>query len=155
MINYTCEQLQAAIGRNLMLVPLACTQKASIQGRDAEEYAVIDFKKRCMEARLTVIWDEKDVEAMPNGMPDTKAIAVARQELVEELLDDWNRAGFTVSAEGAIERHPISNQPDREQPVYVVLATKSVQTLVDAVETLRWFRPGRCETRALASGGQS
>lgn len=141
MSKYTLEQLQAAFGPNHRLVACAGTQKAHIQRKDGRDLAVIDFEQGRIETRLTVTWDEKDLAAMPDRMPDAEIIAIARQEFVEELLDDWERAGFNVPSEGAVECHtdPASKL---KIPVYVVIATKAVPTIADAVETLRTIRDG-------------
>lgn len=146
MSNYTLEQLQAAIGPSLRLVACAGTQKARIHRKDGRDLAVIDFEQRRIETRLTVTWDKKYLAAMTDGKPDQQTIAEAKQELVEEVIYDWELAGFNIPAEGVLERHPYPGQSNRKKPVYVVAVDKSVPTLADAVVTLRWFSDGWCTT---------
>lgn len=146
MGKYTIEQLQAAIGENLRLVPCGADTKARIQRPDGEDVAILDFAEQRITSRLAATWDEKALAKMPSGVPTPEVIAEARQEILEELQSDWERAGFLVQNDGVIDGHDNPGQPGTKLPIYVVVATKSVPTLTAAVETLVWIRPGWCLT---------
>ena len=136
MNHYTCEQLQKTIGNRFELVPCIGTHKARVNRGSRQDLATIDFEHGCIEARLTATWDETVLATMPGRQPDEAAIAHARQELIEEVIYDWELAGFTVPAGGALEWLPCPDQVDRKSPVYVVVVTRPIPTLGDAIEAL-------------------
>lgn len=147
MTDYTRAELQAAIGPKFRLVAIPKTQNASIHCNwlNGDKLAVIDFAQGIIDANLTVIWSEEDLAMMPDRTPDAKVIASARQELEEEVIYDWELAGFTVSANGTLEQQPILDNPNQKQPVYMVSLTKSVPTLKDAAETLSEMLKYQCK----------
>ena len=137
MSTYTCQQLQQEIGSSISLIPYDNDTKAHIKRPNGASLALIDFEQGRIEARLTVTWNKMALAGLPGRKPDAATIASARQELREEVLYDWDLAGFTIPDEGKLEQIPDPDHKNRKTMAYVVVATKSVPTRSDAAQALQ------------------
>ncbi len=145
MNNYTYDQLEQALGPSYKLVPYGGKGQARIQTSDGFDIAFIDFEDGRMEASLDAKWHAAE-SAAPESFPDSAAIAAARQEIAEELQQDWEIAGFTVPEEGAISWYWYPGDPSARIPLYRVDVRKDIPTLEEAVKTIQWARYAQTET---------
>jgi hypothetical protein len=144
--NYTYDQLEQALGPTFKLAPIGKDKtQARVLTADGFDIAFIDFENGRIEADLDAKW-RVAVSSVPEGFPDAKAIAAARQEIAEELQPDWEIAGFTVPEDGSVAWHRYAKEPETKLPMYRIDVSKDALTLEDAVKTLHWVRSEETET---------
>ncbi len=146
MSKYTYDQLEQALGPTFKLDPIGKVKtQARVLTADGFDIAFIDLESGRIEATLDAKWHAAE-ETVPEGFPDAKTIAAARQEIAEELQPDWEIAGFTVPEAGSVVWYWYKKEPEIKLPMYRVSASKDAPTLEDAVETIRWVRTAETET---------
>ena len=145
MSKYTYDQLEQALGPTFKLDPIGKDKtQARVLTADGFDIAFIDLESGRIEATLDAKWHAAK-ETVPEGFPDAKAIAAARQEIDEELQQDWEIEGFTVPQEGSVSWYRYANAPETKLPMYRLEVSKDAPTLEAAVDTLRWVRTAETE----------
>ena len=146
MSNYTFEQLEQALGSNFKLESIGQDKtQARVLTADGFDVAFIDFECSRLEVSLDAKWHVA-ANVTPEGFPDSKAIAAARQEIAEELQPDWEIEGFTVPEEGEVTWYHYAKEPKTKIPMYRMDVSKEVSGLQDAVKAIRWVRSAETET---------
>ena len=115
MSQCTYEELKQELGKSYGMEAIDNEKTRARVMHSGGDIHFIDFEDGRIETELCVRWRKAEAPSVSEGFPDAGDIAVARLEILEKLLPDWEAAGFTAEGRGSPATYWYKTAPDRKK----------------------------------------